>query len=187
MRIHQSGIISLALIAGVTLVQVNSPSAHAEVSPSRMKPLLSQQSTYQLAQASGTCRQVISTKGLNVRQSPTTNSEVLGVIGSERNVTIRNQGVNGWVAIAAPLEGYVYGGFLGYCEETSPPPSNCRRVQTNGVLDVLQEPTTNGVVLGSIPNGRRVTIENRGANGWVPITVPLVGYVSSNNLAYCAQ
>ncbi|MCU0547320.1 MAG: SH3 domain-containing protein [Oscillatoriaceae cyanobacterium Prado104] len=139
-----------------------------------------------LAQASETCRQVIARNGLYVRRQPTVNSEAIGIIDSARNVTIQNLGENGWVPIAAPLQGYVYGGFLGSCEVATPPPdTNCRRVAATTGINVHQAPSTDGESVGVVANGRRVTIEGLGTDGWVPITVPLRGYVQSENLAYC--
>ena len=85
------------------------------------------QGEYLLAQASDNCRQVIARNGLNVRRQPTANSEAVGIIDAARNVTIQNLGENGWVPITAPIQGYVYGGFLGACEAaTAPPPTDCR-------------------------------------------------------------
>jgi uncharacterized protein YgiM (DUF1202 family) len=141
---------------------------------------------YLLAQVSENCRQVIARNGLNVRREPTVNSEAIGIIGSGRNVTIQSLGTNGWIPITAPLQGYVYGGFLGACGvATAPPPSDCRRVVADTGLNVHQAPSTDGATVGVVNRGRRVTIENLGANGWVPITVPLRGYVQAENLAYC--
>ncbi|WP_226587993.1 SH3 domain-containing protein [Microseira wollei] len=52
-------------------------------------------------------------------------------------------------------------------------------------MNVHQAPSTDGESVGVVANGRRVTIANLGTDGWVPITVPLRGYVQSENLAYC--
>ncbi|HAX77499.1 MAG TPA: hypothetical protein DCY88_17110, partial [Cyanobacteria bacterium UBA11372] len=134
------------------------------------------QGEYLLAQTSETCRQVIARNGLNVRQQPTVNSQAIGIIRSGRTVTIQNLGQNGWVAITAPLQGYVYGGLLGACEvATPPPPTNCRRVAAVRGINVHQAPSTDGESVGVVANGRRVTIANLGTDGWVPITVPLRG------------
>jgi uncharacterized protein YgiM (DUF1202 family) len=144
------------------------------------------QGEYLLAQASESCRQVIARNGLYVRQQPTVNSEAIGIIDSARNVTIQSLGENGWVPITAPMQGYVYGGFLGSCEVATPPPAtNCRRVAAVRGINVHQAPSTDGESVGVVANGRRVTIEGLGTDGWVPITVPLRGYVQSENLAYC--
>jgi uncharacterized protein YgiM (DUF1202 family) len=145
------------------------------------------QREYLLAQASDNCRQVIARNGLNVRRQPTANSEAVGIIESARNVTIQNLGENGWVPITAPIQGYVYGGFLGSCEAaTAPPPTNCRQVAAVRGINVYQAPSTDGESLGVVANGRRVTIESLGTDGWVPVTVPLRGYVQAENLAYCS-
>jgi len=87
------------------------------------------QGEYLLAPASENCRPVIARNGLNVRRQPTANSEAVGLIDSARNVTIQSLGENGWVPITAPIQGYVYGGFLGAREAaTAPHPDNCRQV-----------------------------------------------------------
>ena len=148
---------------------------------------------YQLAQASNNCRQVAARNGLYVREEPTVYSRALGIIPQGRNVTVvenpgadvvvGNPGVE-WMPISAPLQGYVYAGFLSSCQ-SSPPPKNCREVSRRGGLYVRQEPLSNSNVVGVVPNGRNVTIENRGANGWVPISAPLQGYVSATYLTYC--
>ena len=62
--------------------------------------------------------------------------------------------------------------------------SMCRRVVTNGTpLNVRSRP--GGRIIGKLRNGTRVTIVNRGANGWVRISAPMRGYVSSRYLTYC--
>jgi len=102
-------------------------------------------------------------------------------------VTIQNLGENGWVPITAPIQGYVYGGFLGACEVASPPPpTNSSQVAAVRGINVHQAPSTDGESVRVVANGRRVTIESLGTDGWVPITVPLRGYVQAENLAYCS-
>lgn len=152
------------------------------------------QGGYQLTQtSSNNCLQVAARNGLYVREEPTVYSRALGIIPYGRNVTVtENPGINTlggnpgarWMPISAPLQGYVYAGFLSSCQ-SSPPPKNCREVSRNGGLFVRQEPSNNSNVVGVVPNGRNVTIENTGANGWVPISVPLQGYVSATYLTYC--
>ena len=148
---------------------------------------------YQLAQGSDNCREVAARNGLYVREKPTVYSRAIGVIPQGRNVTVvenpgadvvvGNPGIK-WMPISAPLQGYVYAGFLSSCQ-SSPPPKNCREVSRRGGLYVRQEPSSNSAVVGVVPNGRNVTIENLGTNGWVPISAPLQGYVSAANLTYC--
>jgi len=145
------------------------------------------QGKYLLAQASENCRLVIARNGLNVPRQPTANSEAVGIIDSARNVTIQSLGENGWVPITAPIQGYVYGGFLGACEAaTAPPPTNSSQVAAVRGINVHQAPSTDGESVGVVANGRRVTIESLGTDGWAPITVPLRGYVQAENLAYCS-
>lgn len=62
--------------------------------------------------------------------------------------------------------------------------SMCRRVVTKGTpLNVRSTP--GGRIIGKLRNGTRVTIVNRGRNGWVSISAPIQGYVSSRYLTYC--
>jgi|GEM_PF-940609 uncharacterized protein YgiM (DUF1202 family) len=148
---------------------------------------------YQLAQGSTNCHEVAARNGLYVREDPTVYSRALGIIPYGRNVTVvESRGANTvggnsgakWMPISAPMQGYVYAGFLSSCQE-SPPPKNCREVSKRGGAYIRQEPSINSDVVGVVPNGRNVTIENRGANGWVPVSVPLQGYVSATYLTYC--
>jgi len=141
---------------------------------------------YLLAQMPNSCRQVIASNGLNVRQEANSNSQAVGIIGSGRTVTIQSLGENGWIPITAPLKGYVYGGFLAECEAAnSPPPTNCRSVAAARGINVYQTPSSDGETTGFVANGRMVTIESLGTDGWVPISVPLKGYVQAENLGYC--
>ncbi|MEW6499620.1 MAG: hypothetical protein AB1589_45230, partial [Cyanobacteriota bacterium] len=111
---------------------------------------------YQLAQISDNCREVAARSGLYVREEPTVYSRALGIITHGRNVTIvDNPGRNivsgnpgaEWMPISAPLQGYVYAGFLSSCQD-SPPPQNCREVSKAGGLYVQQEPSINSAVIG---------------------------------------
>ncbi len=148
---------------------------------------------YQLAQGSDNCRSVAARNGLYVREDPTVYSRALGILPYGRNVTVvesrgantvgGNPGVE-WMPISAPMQGYVYAGFLSSCQE-SPAPKNCREISQRGGLSVRREPSINSAVVGVVPNGGNVTIENIGTNGWVPISAPLEGYVSAANLTYC--
>ncbi len=148
---------------------------------------LADQNEYLVAQAADSCRQVSARTSLNVRQQPTVNSAVVGSINSGRNVTIQNQGANGWVQISAPVEGYVSANFLAPCDLANVPPTSCRRVVAQRGTNVWQAPSTDTQSLGLVASGRRVIIDNLGENGWVPITVPLQGFVQAENLGYCVN
>jgi len=65
---------------------------------------------------------------------------------------------------------------------------NCRQV-TNRIaaLNIRQSPGLSGDVVGVVPGGRTVNIDNRGTDGWVPISEPMAGYVSSRYLIMCAD
>jgi len=141
---------------------------------------------HQLAQVSASCRQVSARSGVYVRREPTVYSTALGIVATGRYVTVENSSTKNWVPISAPLKGYVFADYLTSCQSSPPPPSNCRQVAASGGLYVRQAPSINSAVVGKVVNGRYVTIQNPGANGWVPISVPLRGYVSADYLTYCS-
>lgn len=63
---------------------------------------------------------------------------------------------------------------------------DCRAVAAKGGLRVRQNPSTNAPVLDRLVDGRTVTIENLGADGWVPISYPVNGYVAADYLTDCS-
>lgn len=69
---------------------------------------------YLVASALTNCRRV-NTKGgrLFVRSSP--NGRIVGALRDGDYVRIINRGANGWVPVAAPVNGYVYARYLTYC------------------------------------------------------------------------
>lgn len=160
------------------------PSQSLKLSTTEKTPL-SNIGRYQLAQVSDSCRQVSARSGVYVRLEPTVYSTALGIIASGRYVTIENGGTKNWVPISAPLKGYVFTDYLTSCQSPPPPPSNCRQISARSGVYVRREPSINSAVLGVVGNGRYVTIQNPGASGWVPISVPLQGYVSADYLTYC--
>ncbi len=149
-------------------------------------PTLDPQGQFLLAQALDACRRVVARQGVYVHSQPSVESPALGLIDSQRNVTIQDQGAMGWVPISAPLPGYVLASHLGLCQAAAPPPpDSCRRVIAQNGVAVSLTPAVGGRIVGEIPFDRRVTIENSGANGWVPISVPLRGYIPASELGYC--
>lgn len=146
---------------------------------------------YQLAQASANCRRV-GTDGdnLNVRSSP--NGATIGSLRNHTLVIIENTGTNGWVQISSPQSGYISAAYLKLCGQPVPPSQtvsasdNCRKVFVDGVLRVRQAPSTSSPILGVLESGQRVTIQNRGKDGWVPISSPINGYIPSIVLSSCS-
>lgn len=139
----------------------------------------------QIAQSSNNCYQVIAKRGVYIREKPTVYSTALGIVAYGRNVEVAGEITNNWVPISAPLQGYVYADWISRCQAASPPPNNCRLVISTTGIPARQEPSNDSKLLGYISSGRRVIITGRGANGWVPISVPFKGYVPSDRLAYC--
>lgn len=153
--------------------------------------LLQNEGEYQLAQASVNCRRVdTSTSNLNVRSSP--GGGIIGSLPDRTLVTIENTGSNGWVPISSPRQGYVFAAYLTSCEQPVPPSQtatpldNCREVATRGTTRVREEPSINSPIKGVLTYLQRVTIVNRGAMGWVPISGPVSGYMYAAHLRYCS-
>ncbi|MEW5859929.1 MAG: SH3 domain-containing protein [Cyanobacteriota bacterium] len=146
---------------------------------------------YELAQASNNCRRVDTrSSNLNVRSSP--RGPIIGSLTDRTLVTIENTGSNGWVPISSPQQGYVFGSYLNLCEEPVPPSEtatpldNCRQVRVAGSIRVREEASISSPIIGTLANRQRVTIVNRGENGWVPISAPVSGYISGADLKYCS-
>lgn len=171
----------LPAIAASTTPQGNRSSNSGQAS-------LQGERSYKVAQAAiDNCRRVEAQGGLVVRQQPSPQGAVVGVVPNGRNVTIQNRGANGWVPITAPLSGYVSAVFLKSCQQNPLPPANCRQVSVRTGLNVRREPSVNSVIVGNLVNNQRVTIANSGANGWVPITAPIRGYVDASYLRGCSS
>lgn len=65
-----------------------------------------------------TCRRVVTNQRLAVRQSPSSTGREISYIPPGRRVIIVNSGINGWVPITTPVQGYVSAQGLGYCRWT---------------------------------------------------------------------
>ncbi|NJN58239.1 MAG: SH3 domain-containing protein [Leptolyngbyaceae cyanobacterium SL_5_9] len=161
--------------------------AAVQNSPSAANELSSSENDVRLAQTSVVCRQVSARGGLYVRAQPTIDSRILGAVLYGRNVsvTVPDPQPESWVPVSAPIEGYMFSGYLVPCEPVDSDPSNCRQVKARNGLVVREEPSIDSERVGVVPRGRNVTILNLGADGWVPIQVPLEGYVPANDLTYC--
>jgi uncharacterized protein YcfJ len=135
------------------------------------------------------CRRVTTSDraALNVRATPGGN--IVGTLPDRTLVTIVNRGANGWVPISSPQTGYIFASYLSSCTEPvverPTPTSSCRRVAAKEGMPVRQNPSLNGAVLGTLIDGQDITIVNRGANGWVPISSPINGYVLAVGLVMC--
>lgn len=174
----------MAVTFGLPITAVKAASSQGSV-PTPENELSSNEHEMQLAQNSGVCRQVSARGGLYVRAEPTIDSRILGAVLYGRNVTVLDPQLESWVPVSAPIEGYMFSSYLEPCEQADPDPSNCRQVKSNNGLVVREEPSIDSERVGVVETGRNVTIVNLGANGWVPIQVPLEGYVPANDLTYC--
>ncbi|NES20929.1 MAG: SH3 domain-containing protein [Symploca sp. SIO3E6] len=135
------------------------------------------------------CRKVVTPRrNLNIRSTP--GGSIIGSLANGTQVTIANITSNGWVKIAAPREGYVFGQYLKPCGQattiTQPSTtSKCRQIQSTSTISIRQSPSESATVVGTLNNGNQVTIVNRGANGWIPISKPVNGHIPAGFLILC--
>lgn len=187
--------LSLAVMARPVLSIASNPAIASSNQSSTPGQLSSQnKSEYQLAQAQANCRRVL-TRGsdLNVRSTP--NGTIVGELKNGTIVTLDSTPSNGWVTISSPTKGYVFDTYLTSCDTPVSTPgtsqttmmdgNTCRQILSREGVSIRKEASTESVILGSLANGQKVTIINRGANGWVPISAPVNGFVSSSVLIYC--
>lgn len=182
---------SLAVTASLSLsVSTFSVPASAGITQAQgsQSSVQNQPANQLIAQAN--CRRVnTNASDLNVRSSP--NGPITGSVAKGTLVTVDNVGNDGWVLISSPQRGYVFGQYLAACDQPVPPNQtsttgdNCRQISSAQAVSVRQSPSTNSPILGNLANLQRVTIVNRGASGWVPISAPVTGFIPANTLIYC--
>lgn len=165
------------------------PRISPESNPQPVKPQLTPLNTPTPQPAS--CRRVNTSGGvaLNVRDAP--GGDIISTLPDKTLVTIVNRGANGWVPISAPQTGYIFASYLAQCTdpivETPVLTNSCRRIAVKEGMTVRQNPSLNGAVLGTLIDGQEISIVNRGANGWVPISSPINGYVLAVGLVMCSN
>lgn len=161
-------------------------------------------SSYQIAQGLiGQCRQT--NRSLLVYSQRSTTSTVIRTLPANTRVTLADNGLSGFIAINAPVAGFVEARYLTTCGDTTPPPpvtDNCRRVIVN---ELIIRRTPSGDAISTLRLNDRVTLTGQrqalpdptagtGINrSWVEISAPVAGWVSpglaipntTSNLGYC--
>lgn len=148
--------------------------------------LVQNSENYQIAQAGSDCRKVDARYGLNIRERPTENSRIVGVVANGAKINIESRGQNGWVPIDDPRDGYVSAEYLNYCGTPTPPQVSCAQVDAYGGLNVRRRPTTNSPIIRTLDNGRYVNIREARGSDWVSISAPVSGFVASGYLESCS-
>lgn len=142
-----------------------------------------------------TCRQVSAgITGLNVRRAPSLTAEVVGVVPSDRSVTLESLGTEGWAPISEPYDGYVSTNYLTTCEsltETAATPvdaieDQCRQVIVRSGLNVRAKPSRYSNRLTALAVGTNVQVSGPETEHWVQITEPVDGYVAERFLGECS-
>lgn len=161
----------------------------------RAFPEITRSPSVNLAQATN-CRQVVSgISGLNVRENPSVESDVIGYIVPGRSVIIESLGTEGWAPISAPVEGFVSTRYLTLCDRSAnvTPTANagaiadntCREVGVRSGLNVRAEPSRYSNRITALAGGTRVQISETATENWVMITAPIEGYVARRFLEPC--
>jgi hypothetical protein len=119
-------------------------------------------------------------------------SGIIRTLAANEQVTLADTGNGGWVAISAPVKGFVQAKDLKLCSGTPTPPkptkSLCRIViykEPEG-LAIRSQPAKGGTRVGGVKLGDRVTLksdppaykEDNDGRAWVEITAPVAGWVS---------
>ncbi|MCP2728975.1 hypothetical protein [Limnofasciculus baicalensis] len=162
------------------------------------------QGDLQLAQSlMGECR--AAKERIFVYSQRSSSSQTLGTVNPDGEVTLADSGSGGWIAVSAPLTGYVQANSLKPCKnmnspKPNPPASNtpkpnppastssggdCRQVKFPEGLVIRQNPNS-GTVVGRLMMGNTVRLANprrseKDSQGrtWVQIATPKAGWISS--------
>lgn len=186
-------LVSLLAIGAIASSNVALPSAMAlETAPTSPKT----EESLQLAQI-GQCR--AAKRPIFIYAERSTTSRRVRALAVNEQVTLADNGANGWIAVNAPTTGFVQAADLKSCssQQPSPPPSNlCRQLKVE--LNVRDNPNLNARVLRLLRAGQQVTLrtgqEVTAADGrvWVEISSPVAGWISTrpgpgpSNLADCS-
>ncbi|MBD2565055.1 MULTISPECIES: SH3 domain-containing protein [Nostoc] len=97
-----------------TWIPISSPQS-GYVSATYLKPCGQPIPPSQTTSQTDNCRKIFVGGVLRVRQAPSINSPILGVLQSGQQVTIKNRGKDGWVPISSPVSGYIPSIVLSSC------------------------------------------------------------------------
>lgn len=166
-----------------SLVAIASPTGASAVPETTSQ----NRSDYRIAQQRvvSDCRRVDASGGLNVRERPTTNSRVIGVLANGAQVRIESW-TEDWVPLEEPMAGYVYKPYLDYCNPSASLPENCAKVEAVGGLNVRRRPTTDSGIVRTLENDRYISLEEPYSDEWAEIYAPVSGYVATDYLQSCA-
>ena len=169
--------------------------------PSSQPASFDSQGDLQLSQSlAGECR--AAKERIFVYSQRASSSQTLGTVDPDREVTLADSGSGGWIAISAPLTGYVQANSLKPCknadrpkpptEGPKPAPTSdssgggCRKVTFAEGLIIRRDPNPGGAVVGNLMMGNTVELVTpRGAQKdsqgrtWVQIKAPKAGWISS--------
>jgi hypothetical protein len=194
----------LASVGELSASAVASARATNIIQPSE-STLLQHRDNIQLAQASvvGQCR--TTKRGIFVYTERLATSQTIRSLAPGEQVTLADNGSNGWIAISTPVAGYVQASELKPCQSPTPPQpqpqprpqprpqpqpqgsNTCRNViyPPEGLAirknPVLSDQRIGGVYVGNtvrLVSPRRTEKDSQGRT-WVYITQPTAGWISS--------
>ena len=121
------------------------------------------------------------TSTLNVRNQPSTSGTVVGTLKGDQSVTITAK--NGsWYKISSPLVGYVHSDYISITNTSNGDQAfntTGKVINVTSTLNVRNQPSTSGTVVGTLKGGQSVIITARN-RWWYKISFPLVGYIHSD-------
>lgn len=148
------------------------------------------QDDLQLAQGIvGQCR--AANRTIDVFSEASVVSGTVRTLGGNEQVTLANEGENGWIQISAPVSGYVIARYLKGCGDVSKPPQPtseklCRKVTYRGSGGLaIRSPNLNSPKVGAISYNSTVTLwdppdfQTISGRGWTRIAAPISGWVTT--------
>ena len=116
-----------------------------------------------------------------VYNEPATSGRRIRSMGPSEQVTLADEGMNGWIAIDSPIKGFVQITDLKPCS----PIGECRAAK-QGIF-VYDGPDPSGRKIRSLLTNEEVTIASNNENGWIGISSPVNGFVQTADLKKCHE
>lgn len=175
-----------ALVFALSAVTTVSSNTTANVTQQSELNLSGRQDNVLLAQGLvGQCR--AAKQQIFIYSERSTTSKTVRTLAVNQEVTLADTGTGGWIAISAPVAGYVQTRDLKACSTGSKPPTtgSVCRVPKIG-LAIRQNPVKSAVVIGGVGPQDTVRLvdpreSQKDADGrtWIRISAPVAGWISS--------
>lgn len=114
-----------------------------------------------------------------VYNEPATSGQRIRILGGSEQVTLADEGINGWIAISSPVKGFVQIKDLKPCG----PIGECRAAKQS--IFVYDRPDSSSRKIRSMLTNEEVIVADRERNGWIAISSPVKGFVQTVDMKTC--